>query len=118
MRGPSIRLRLSRSEVEALGRGERVEEIVPFSPSVRMTYAIECGESAIGASFDEGALIVRVPIDVARRWSASEEVGMSADQVIEGEAVLKILIEKDFACLTVREGEDDRDAFPNPNESC
>jgi hypothetical protein len=31
---------------------------------------------------------------------------------------LQILVEKDFACLTPRKGEDDGDAFPNPNETC
>jgi hypothetical protein len=31
---------------------------------------------------------------------------------------LRILVEKDFACLTKPPHEDDADAFPNPNKSC
>jgi hypothetical protein len=117
-KGRSIRLRLTRGEVDALGRGERVAETVPFSPTARFVYAVECGGGSIVASLVGSALVVRVPSDAARTWSTSEQVGLSADQPIAGEEPLKILIEKDFACLTVREGEDDGDAFPNPNQTC
>jgi hypothetical protein len=35
--------------------------------------------------------------------------------------MLRILVEKDFACLAPREGEDESDMFPNPlsgKETC
>ena len=38
---------------------------------------------------------------------ASQPTGKSED--------LQILVEKDFACLAPREGEDDSDAFAHPN---
>jgi hypothetical protein len=31
---------------------------------------------------------------------------------------LRILVEKDWNCLTPRAGEDDSDSFANPNKSC
>ena len=45
-------------------------------------------------------------------------MGIAAEQPVADGVVLRVLVEKDFACLTVREGEDDEDAFPNPHESC
>jgi hypothetical protein len=53
---------------------------------------------------------VRVPVDVARAWTDGEEVGIES----AAGATPRILVEKDFACLSPREGEDDGDAFPNP----
>jgi hypothetical protein len=113
MRGSSLRLRLTRSEVEAVGQGKKIEETVEFGPSERLVYAIEPGGEAIAASFGGGRVSVSVPVEVAREWCASDRVGIEGMQ-----HALKILIEKDFACLTHREGEEDVDAFPNPNERC
>jgi hypothetical protein len=41
---------------------------------------------------------------------------MSGEQVLDDGAKLTILVEKDFACLTPREGEDESDMFPNPDD--
>ena len=59
------------------------------------------------------------------RWHC---FSLRMDQVGEGEQqhdngdVLSILVEKDFACLAPREGEDESDMFPHPGaeqgESC
>ena len=35
-----------------------------------------------------------------------------------GDGTLSLLIEKDFKCLTPREGEDEYDGFANPNLTC
>ena len=40
---------------------------------------------------------------------------MCHDQDVGGDEPLRILVEKDFACLVEREGEDDSDAFPHPD---
>ncbi len=118
MRGSSVRLRLTRQEVGAIGRGEVVEEVTDFAPGERLVYALECGGDAVTARFHEGRLTVQIPAATARAWSESEQVGIAAEQPVADGVVLRVLVEKDFACLTVREGEDDEDAFPNPHESC
>jgi len=118
VRGNSVRLRVTQSEVLALGRGQRVEDEVHFSPADRLCYALECGGDRVSASFTSGCVLVRVPVAMAREWSASERVGLAAVQPIGPDRALSILIEKDFACLTHRAGEEDVDAFPNPNERC
>jgi hypothetical protein len=39
-------------------------------------------------------------------------------QPTASDAELRIVVEKDFACLTAREGEDESDNFANPNATC
>jgi hypothetical protein len=117
-RGNSLRLRLTRPEVAAVGRGERLEEVVSFAPGERLVYALECAGHAVNARFAGGCVTVQVPAREAAEWSVSDRVGIEAEQPVEPGVVLRILIEKDFACLTAREGEDDADAFPNPHERC
>ena len=47
-------------------------------------------------------------------WANSDEVSLLAHQENNSMNALRLLIEKDFACLITREGEDDSDAYPNP----
>ena len=49
---------------------------------------------------------------MASDWVNTELVGM--DNHSDNDEKLKILIEKDFACLTERVGEDESDMFPHP----
>lgn len=115
----SLRLRLTRAEVERLITDGIVEEstllggAIPFAyrllvdPQVR---EIRTGRYAQGIQ-------VRLPQDIALVWSASERVGVSQVEVHPGGRSTSVLIEKDFSCLKPRQGEADQDTFPNPNGS-
>jgi hypothetical protein len=119
LRGNSLRLRLAQGEVAELVRTGRVEETVAFGPRERLSYALTCKETAaIAARFEAGAVEVSLPAGLAMDWASSERVGLEAEQPIGEGAHLRILVEKDFACLKPRTGENDSDAFPNPNTSC
>lgn len=110
IRGNSIRFRLTKSEVERLATERLVEEVVHFSPQ-NFSYAIEQSSMpSLRASFENGKLTVFVPPETARQWAESEQVGLEG-----GDGELRILLEKDFVCLTRREGEDESDNFPHPN---
>ena len=53
--------------------------------------------------------------------SVGRPPAITAEQVLDDGGVLNILVEKDFACLAPREGEDESDMFPHPlegQESC
>ncbi len=46
---------------------------------------------------------------------------MKGEQLLDDGSMLDILVEKDFACLTKREGEDESDMYPHPEagaQSC
>jgi hypothetical protein len=118
----SIRLRLTRSEVDALDADGSVTASVSFPDGARLEYSVETS-SLSGqprAQFSTDRLVVQVPQAIARQWAVTEEVSITGAQPLE-DGELSLLIEKDFACLTPREGEDDADMFPHPlkgQENC
>ncbi len=118
-RSQSIRLRLSRGEVATLVDKGLVTEAVVFGPTseLRATLRVSSTRSVLGALFDSGHVIVEVPLAVARAWAASDEVSLTGRQDVAGGEPVALLVEKDFACLKPRTGEDDSDAFPHPNEA-
>lgn len=123
VRGSSLRLRLTRTEVESLrGVAGRVEDHVQFGPTSRLTYAIVRGDGPVRATFEGSAVTVTAPEAIVSAWAGSDEVGFEAEQATgDGSATpttLRILVEKDWNCLTSRPGEEDVDTFPNPNVSC
>jgi len=104
----SLRLRLSQGEVAQLGSTGRVEDSVEFSPGSRLLYALETGSAAVGASFDNASILVKIPSPIAKTWIDSDQTGIEARS-----GKLRILIEKDFQCLH-REPDAGEDPFPNP----
>jgi hypothetical protein len=112
IRGNSIRLRLTRSEVETFGAIGKVEESVDFGPKKSaFGYALETRDlPGVEASFSGNALRIYVPQGIAQEWVNSELVGIES---AEGSGP-RILVEKDFACMQERPGENDNDAYPNP----
>ena len=118
IKGNSIRLRLTQTEVENFGTSGIVEECVDFGKenNSNFGYVLEKNSTQkLSASFTDGKIAVSVPKTVAENWVSTEEVG------IEGvDGTLRILIEKDFACLNPRKGEDESDNFPHPesDKSC
>jgi hypothetical protein len=122
IRGNTLRLRLSRGEVNELAERGEVRDGIAFGASAteRLGYAIVASDSATvtSARLSSGNVEVLVPRALAREWAASETVGFEAEQAVGSGSPLQLLVEKDFACLTPRKGEDDTDAFPNPNETC
>lgn len=107
IKGNTIRLRLTQSEVAAVANGDVVVEMTPLAQP--FTYALETSGETIGAAFAAGRMTVNIPHAVALQWASTEEVSLRGR-----EGGVEILVEKDFACLIPREGEEDPDAFPNP----
>lgn len=119
IRGDSIRLRLTQSEVKRLAEDGRVEESTHFGPDERFTYAIAFGGGdTLSATLSARGIEVTVPGDVARAWATGDSVGLEGARELGEGKTLRILVEKDFACLTKRPNEDDADAFPNRSGSC
>lgn len=112
----SIRLRLKRSEVEQLVKTGNVAESIVFGSGEgqSLCYGLEMSLkiSAVQALRDGTCIVVQVPAEIAFRWARTDEVGIEATQST-GSEDLKILIEKDFACLNDTE-EQNADKFPHP----
>ena len=120
IKGDSLRLRLTQSEVSELEEQGTVEDRVRFGGGAALVYRLrrDPRAAAVTASFANGAVEVQLPERAALGWCKSNEVTLSGEQAAAADAELRIVVEKDFACLTVREGEDESDNFPNPNETC
>ena len=118
IRGDSLRLRLTQPEVALLAERGLVEDSIAFAAGARLTYALVCSGAKLAAKLDGPRVEVTVPVDLARAWAASDTVGLEGNQDAGDGRTLRILVEKDYACLTKRPNEDDTDAFPNPNTSC
>jgi hypothetical protein len=117
MKGDSLRLRLTRGEVQELARTGRVEERVHIGARGVLVYRLQRapGAAALGARFDDGVIEIQVPEARAREWCDSELVTLDA---VQPQAVgdLRIIVEKDFACLAPRSDEDESDNFAHPKD--
>ncbi len=119
IKGNSIRFRLTQSEVEELGKRGQIEDTIEFGSPIneKLIYALVLsGKGAeIAAKYDSGKIAVIIPQKIAGEWIKSDRTGIGGEQILGEDKSLKILIEKDFACLSERAGEDESDNFPNPN---
>jgi hypothetical protein len=123
VRDNSIRLRLTQTEVEAVRTDGLVRGTVPLAGGNNFAYVLESSPATVKpeAHISNNVLTVRVPEPDIQSWSGSDEVSIAATQNLADGVELKILVEKDFACLTPREGEDESDMYPHPlaeQETC
>ena len=118
IKGNSIRLRLSRSEVRQLANDGVVAQFTDFgdfSPQ-RFGYALHAvlEDPTVSARFADGRMIVRVPAGAVRQWAQTDQIGIQAVQRTTDGGELRILIEKDLECIEPAADESQEDAFPNP----
>lgn len=118
LRDNSIRLRLSRGEVDTAVSTGLVKASVPFSAGVSFDYLLESSPACIKpvAHFSDHTLRICLPLATTKGWAESDEVSIDAEQLLDDGKVLRLLVEKDFVCLAPREGEDESDMFPHPLE--
>jgi hypothetical protein len=113
----SIRLRLKRSEVDRFLRTGRVEERIVSGTGNQESfyYLLETNDavSAPKGSIAPGSVVVQVPTADALKWALTNQIGIEGEQAIDSKTSLRILVEKDFACLDGSE-EQNADTFPNP----
>jgi uncharacterized protein DUF7009 len=117
IKGNSLRLRVSRSELARFLDGERIEETIHFTraPEASLTYALESAVQVVPVRVQYESQIVKVLLskDQASIWGVESEVGVYSKLDIGAAGSLEIIVEKDFACLD-RSDEENSDAFANP----
>jgi hypothetical protein len=122
IKGNSVRLRLDRKDLGELLEAGRVEDALRLGKKQGFTYSIVVGATGRGRpSVDYAAdnLVVTIDRDDVVAWHGSDLVGFDHQQPVEG-GVVRVIVEKDFACIDRPAGEepDDAWAFPNPSPSC
>ena len=119
IRDNSLRLRLMRGEVDTLNTEGSVRAKTGFPGGREFAYVVESSPASVSpeAFFSENIVTVRLPETTVHGWASSEQVSIESEQILDDGNSLRILVEKDFQCLAPREGEDDSDAFPNPDSA-
>ena len=118
IKGDSLRLRLARGEMRTLAERGEVEDGVAFPGGAALRYRVRLdnNKQEISVSYNSNLIEILVPRALSERWCGTELVTLSATETIAtGE--LRIVLEKDWACLAPREGEDESDNFPHPRSS-
>jgi hypothetical protein len=86
IRGNSLRLRLTKSEVAEIGAGGTVEETVEFGgePPQRFIYALMSTDNVENptAVFDAGRITVFISKAQAGEWSRTNQIGIEAEKSI------------------------------------
>ena len=117
IKGNSLRLRVSRSELTRFQAGGRIEETIHFTaaPEATLTYALESAlkPSPVTVRYGSREVTVILSKDRARVWGAQSEVGVYTNLDMGPAGSLEVVVEKDFACLD-RSDEDNSDTFANP----
>jgi hypothetical protein len=118
IKGNSLRLRLSKTEVEKLAVAKYLEERTLFGRNT-FGYALKVKDDGdkLSADFDGGKITVFIPAIFVSDWAVNEVVGFDATIEVSGAASLYILVEKDFKCLD-EVTEDQSDNYENPNKIC
>jgi len=117
IRGNSIRLRLTQTEVAHLAAGESVREICRLTPLDHFSILLQTWNlSVFQVKKDKDTLHISVPESLVLSWSVNQEEGFYGTQNNGTEDPLRIAVEKDFSCLTVGAGEDESDNYPNPEK--
>src|SRR5215469_2197891 len=96
-------------------RGE-VEDRVSFPGGAALRYRVRVDRhnQEISATYKSDLMEILVPKALSERWCDTDLVTLSATETTAA-GELRIVLEKDWACLAPREGEDESDNFPHPD---
>jgi hypothetical protein len=114
----TLRVRFSQLEMDQFGETGLVSDQIDFPGGESLRSEIEVSETAdrLGISFEDSVIRISVPVRQAREWIDTGQVGISEKIDVDGQRQIELLLEKDFRCLVPREGENEADLFPNPNQ--
>jgi Family of unknown function (DUF7009) len=117
IRDNSIRLRLTRGEVDAIFDSGVVKSKTGFPGGRYLSYALESSPACVqpAAFYSDNGIRVCLPEKGVATWATTEQVSIEGEQTLDDGNTLSILVEKDFACLAPRPGEDESDMFPHPD---
>lgn len=105
-----------RGEVETLRQAGLVAATTSFPEGRTFRYSVESSPANVSSTalFSGNEMVVRLPESAVLAWATSEQVSIDDEQFLEDGNTLRILVEKDFVCLTGRDDEDESDMYPHP----
>ena len=111
-------MRLARGEVDAVRENGVLTSVTGFPGGRQFSYSIESSPASVNpaAFYSDNEICVRLPETIVLAWATTEQVSIEGEQLLDDGEILSVLVEKDFACLAPRPGEDETDMYPHPNE--
>jgi hypothetical protein len=118
IKGNSLRIRLTKTEVDSIATIGYLEEETWFGNN-RFVYALQRVDegNTLTATLEENKMIMCVPASLTKDWPTNNIVGFEANIPLAGVRSLYLLLEKDFICLD-ETNEDQSDNYENPNKTC
>lgn len=114
IKGNTVRFRLSKCEVADFAEQNIISETTNFVDT-KFNYCLVADPKLtyIEVSFIESNLTIKLPLETAKQWTDSNEVGIYFNISSSEGKNLQLTIEKDFKCLdeTI---EDQSDNYENP----
>lgn len=118
IRSNSVRIRLSKSEVDRFVKEGYIEERTSFITGT-LVYAVKSSkEENLSADFVDGNITMYVPENRIPEWAATDMIGMEYNMPFNDNNHLYLLIEKDFKCIDAPVTEDQSDFYENPLKAC
>ncbi len=119
IKGNSIRIRLSRSEVNSFGKDGYLEERTEFGANA-FIYVLQRSDDSptLSASFANDTITVFVPNSITHEWTNTDIIGYDHNMDIGNGNQLFLLIEKDFKCIDGPAYEDQSDNYEHPTKVC
>ena len=119
IKGNSVRIRLTRSEVDRFCDEGYLEEKTEFGNN-SLIYALQSMEGIpnLTADYSENKITLYVPAEIQNDWATNQTVGYENNMDLGNDNKLYLLLEKDFKCIDAPAHEDQSDNFENPHEVC
>ncbi len=116
IRENTLRIRITQTELENLGKGTLVESAIHFPNGTLLSYGLQATENeSTTIQFVENNIQISLGSLDVETMLDDKIVGIQSMHALES-GTLDLLIEKDFNCLHKR-GIEDADTFPNPNSN-
>ena len=118
IKGNSLRIRLTRPEVDKLAETGYLEEQTLFAGN-KLVYALLSVDSGneLSAELDTNKITMFVPHELIKDWPQNNIVGFNSNMPVTADDTLYLLLEKDFVCID-ETMEDQSDNYNNPNKTC
>ncbi|HAO45865.1 MAG TPA: hypothetical protein DCQ97_02990 [Chitinophagaceae bacterium] len=118
IKGNSLRIRLTKTEVSTLADTGYLEERTSFGNNT-FIYALRRTDTGneLSAAMEGNKITMFIPSSLTKDWPENEVIGFNAKMPIGENETLYLLLEKDFVCLDHTE-EDQSDNYENPNKVC
>ena len=115
----SVRLRLTRTEVEKFGKEKYIEGRTEFCNG-EFIYAMRRDDTTeeICADLSDNKITMHIPASISDAFVNTDTVGFQQEQILANGNKLFLLFEKDFKCIDGEILEDQSDNYENPLVAC